>query len=479
MSVTLQSKLGVSDAEMDIVRSIFNRESLDESKSKEKSKHKKVSDKDDKDDVVETKKEVSDIVGEEFIPKSPVGVAFNVLKFLAKTAKDKATAAASSAAPKVTPSKPPTPSVAKDATPDVPKISPPGTPPPGKSLTRKMDSASAAANDSNLPDVSPTTPKSNVPAVQGNRAVDPYVNKGEVLPPRSVVRSPQTNKPGIDIDGSVFKEPPKIAGSIVKKAAIPSILAAPLLLSKDTAKASDPITPADKPTMPDGSATNSRMPADKPTMPDGSATNSRPASWSDKVDSRRNVPVAAPSVAAPSVAAPSVAAKPTPTKPASRPIVNPVANKPAAKPELSADDLNSISLDLVKGNTPAVAEPLKKEKEKESAVDRIKNRMKEISPTVNEEEEIDFDALSEAEGNATHTGKIASSLRIVKALQKASENDVEVPFNFENNTTMDISPALAKLALRYYNGLSAFEKAQAAKMMRSSFKQFLDVARRK
>ena len=105
--------------------------------------------------------------------------------------------------------------------------------------------------------------------------------------------------------------------------------------------------------------------------------------------------------------------------------------------------------------------------------------MKEISPTVNEEEEIDFDALSEAEGNATHTGKIASSLRIVKALQKASENDVEVPFNFENKTTMNISPALAKLALRYYNGLSAFEKAQSAKMMRSSFKQFLDVARRK
>ena len=102
-----------------------------------------------------------------------------------------------------------------------------------------------------------------------------------------------------------------------------------------------------------------------------------------------------------------------------------------------------------------------------------------ISPEIKEEEEIDFDALSESQGNATHTGKIASSVRIVKALQKASENDVEVPFNFENKTTMNISPALAKLALRYYNGLSAFEKAQAAKMMRSSFKQFLDVARRK
>jgi len=439
MSVTLQSKLGVSDAEMDIVRSIFNRESLDENKSKDKSKYKKVSDKDD--NVVETKKEVSDIVGEELIPENRVETIFNVAKFLAQKAADRL----KGVAPKVTPTKPPSPSVAKDATSDVPKIAPPGTPAPGKSsspsvakdatsdvpkiappgtpapgksLTRKMDSASAANDsNSNLPDVSPTTPKSNLPAVQGNRAVDPYVNKGEVIPPRSVVRSPQTNKPGIDINGSVFKEPPKIAGSIVNRAAIPSILAAPLLLSKDTAKASDPITPADKPTMPDGSASNSRMPADKPIA------------------------------------------------------------KPVSKPELSADDLNSISLDLVKGNTPAVAEPLKKEKE--SAVDRIKNRMKEISPTVNEEEEIDFDALSESEGNATHTGKIASSVRIVKSLQRAAQNNVEVPFNFEDKTTMNISPALAKLALRYYNGLSAFEKAQAAKLMRSSFKQFLDVARRK
>ena len=157
--------------------------------------------------------------------------------------------------------------------------------------------------------------------------------------------------------------------------------------------------------------------------------------------------------------------------------VKPVVNKPASKPELSADDLNSISLDLAKGNTPVVAEPNKDKKR--SAVDVIKNRMATISPEIKEEEEIDFDALSESQGNATHTGKIASSVRIVKALQKASENDVEVPFNFENKTTMNISPALAKLALRYYNGLSAFEKAQAAKMMRSSFKQFLDVARRK
>ena len=65
------------------------------------------------------------------------------------------------------------------------------------------------------------------------------------------------------------------------------------------------------------------------------------------------------------------------------------------------------------------------------------------------------------------------------ALVQRCKNDVEVPFNFEDKTTMNISPSLAKLALRYYNGLSAFEKAQAAKLMRSSFKQFLAVARRK
>jgi hypothetical protein len=88
------------------------------------------------------------------------------------------------------------------------------------------------------------------------------------------------------------------------------------------------------------------------------------------------------------------------------------------------------------------------------------------------------DFINEAEASATHTGKIKSSRRIMTVLRASAANDKEVLFQFDNGTSATIQPALAKMAIRYYQGLSEFEKAQAAKLMRSSFKDFLSATKR-
>lgn len=88
------------------------------------------------------------------------------------------------------------------------------------------------------------------------------------------------------------------------------------------------------------------------------------------------------------------------------------------------------------------------------------------------------DFINEAQASSTHTGKIKSSRRIMSVLQAAAENDKEAQFQFDNGTSATIQPALAKMTIRYYEGLSEFEKAESAKLMRKSFKDFLSVTKR-
>lgn len=76
-------------------------------------------------------------------------------------------------------------------------------------------------------------------------------------------------------------------------------------------------------------------------------------------------------------------------------------------------------------------------------------------------------------GTATHTGKIKSSMRIAKALQKAIDSGDAVQFTFEDGTQGTLSPSIAKMALAKYNKLTPFEQAEAAAYMRKSYKNFL------
>jgi hypothetical protein len=78
-----------------------------------------------------------------------------------------------------------------------------------------------------------------------------------------------------------------------------------------------------------------------------------------------------------------------------------------------------------------------------------------------------------ASGVATHTGKIASSKRITKALQDAVDNNEPREYTFDDGTVGTIEPSMAKLALAKYNSLSPFEKAKAAEYMRGSFKNYI------
>ncbi len=73
--------------------------------------------------------------------------------------------------------------------------------------------------------------------------------------------------------------------------------------------------------------------------------------------------------------------------------------------------------------------------------------------------------------------KIQSSKRITKSLMKAISSGKGVPFKFDDGTQASLEPALARRAMAYYNKLSSFEQAQAAKKMRSSFKIFLQIIR--
>lgn len=95
-------------------------------------------------------------------------------------------------------------------------------------------------------------------------------------------------------------------------------------------------------------------------------------------------------------------------------------------------------------------------------------------------EELDQEYINGiTEASASHTGKIKSSKRIIKTLQKVLERGEPEDFQFENGTTVTLQPAMARMAVGYYNKLSEFEKAQAAKIMRQSFKDFLSIAKRK
>lgn len=73
--------------------------------------------------------------------------------------------------------------------------------------------------------------------------------------------------------------------------------------------------------------------------------------------------------------------------------------------------------------------------------------------------------------------KIESSRRIVKAMQKAIASGQGVEFTFDDGTTATIEPSLAKKALDNYTKMSPFERAQSAKQMRTSFRNFLQTVK--
>lgn len=81
------------------------------------------------------------------------------------------------------------------------------------------------------------------------------------------------------------------------------------------------------------------------------------------------------------------------------------------------------------------------------------------------------------EAATTRTSKIQSSRRIVKTLQRVLASQQGMNFGFDDGTQATLEPSLARRALDYYDKLSPFEQAQAAKYMRFSFKNFLQVAR--
>lgn len=81
--------------------------------------------------------------------------------------------------------------------------------------------------------------------------------------------------------------------------------------------------------------------------------------------------------------------------------------------------------------------------------------------------------IEAAPGTATHTGKIASSKRITKALQDSVDSNEPREYTFDDGTTGIIEPSMAKLALTKYNSLSPFEKAKAAEYMRGSYKNYI------
>lgn len=81
------------------------------------------------------------------------------------------------------------------------------------------------------------------------------------------------------------------------------------------------------------------------------------------------------------------------------------------------------------------------------------------------------------EAVTTRTGKIQSSRRIVKTLQRVLDSQQGMNFSFDDGTQATIEPSLAKRALDHYSNLSPFEQAKTAKYMRFSFKNFLQIAR--
>lgn len=137
--------------------------------------------------------------------------------------------------------------------------------------------------------------------------------------------------------------------------------------------------------------------------------------------------------------------------------------------KLSKMKFESTEYDLVSGEDAKKVPTQSKKPEKKlfQKDGKIESNIKSDFDLVPEE------VIHEAEASSTHTGKIKSSKRIITSLELAAEQDKEVSFQFENGTTATIQPALAKMAIRNYNTMSEYEKAEAAKKMRLSFKDFL------
>ncbi|MCX6783263.1 MAG: hypothetical protein NTZ20_04755 [Candidatus Levybacteria bacterium] len=139
---------------------------------------------------------------------------------------------------------------------------------------------------------------------------------------------------------------------------------------------------------------------------------------------------------------------------------------------------------LVSGNIPSDAPPENKNTLFPSNNIKLKSKnefklipgedAKKIKDKADKDIKVKFENyILEAQASSTHTGKIKSSKRIMKSLQVAAEQDKEIDFTFGDGSTQTIQPALAKMAIRHYNSLSEFEKAETAKLMRNSYKEFL------
>lgn len=76
-------------------------------------------------------------------------------------------------------------------------------------------------------------------------------------------------------------------------------------------------------------------------------------------------------------------------------------------------------------------------------------------------------------GTSTHTGKIKSSMRITKALEKVVDSGGSINYSFEDGTQGSITPGVAKILLDKYNKMSPFDQAEASKYMRTSYKNFI------
>ena len=351
----------------------------------------------------------------------------------------------------------------------------------------------------------PATPKGGVPAPQGTRDITNKASNG----PSGGVPAPQGTRDVANPDNtsSLFRGGKTISpysgvavGSIIGGAAGTS------LMSRSNADPSKVIN-------------NDKKPSETKPTGNGSDSIAAPRTNTNKPSTGSTAPSTG-SGASTSPAKPSPAAK-----------VIRKGSIVAPKKELSADDLNSISYNLAKGkdagSSGALNEPMSKEKntaaenikkrldqlnkeetdftkmkEKkykgkfepvdDAPVERIENKRKPVKfgepgneKLSNEEfdqEYIDqeyINGIMEAEASSSHTGKIKSSKRIIKTLQKVLERGEPEDFQFENGTTVTLQPAMARMAVGYYNKLSEFEKAQAAKIMRQSFKDFLSIAKRK
>lgn len=167
------------------------------------------------------------------------------------------------------------------------------------------------------------------------------------------------------------------------------------------------------------------------------------------------------------------------------------APRPARSPaDDSSDRLNAISLGQSvadRGGEPA-ADAAPRNSGEEDAANNMRRRRREIAseevihPRTRKKKlvnpQIDFNPDTKDVKEAVVTkGRIASSKRITKALQDIVAKGEAKEYKFEDGTSVKIEPAMARIALNKYNAKSDFEKAQAAKVMRNSYKEFLTSVR--